>query len=227
MADMLKNYRNIEAEIEKALSRKGSHRNAKVLVVTKGREAETIKKLWDLNIKEFGENRVNELIDKAMDLPEGIGWHFIGHLQRNKVRQLVRLQGLKLIHSVDSVRLARKISEEAVKEKTMVNILLQVNVAGEKQKYGFSEQEMLQTAKIIGNLPGLNVKGLMTMAPISADPEEVRPYFGRLKIIADEIEAENIPGLVMEELSMGMTQDYLVAIEEGATIIRIGRAIFA
>ncbi len=227
MADMLKNYHDIEEEIEIAMRKEGLHRNAKVLIVTKGREADTIKELWDLNIKEFGENRVKELIDKAVDLPGDIGWHFIGHLQRNKVRQLVDLQGLKLIHSVDGIRLARKISEEATKKKKIINVLLQVNVAGEKQKYGFDGQEIYQAVKVIAKLPALNVQGLMTMAPISADPEEVRPYFSRLRDIAADIAKENIPGVVMEELSMGMSQDYLVAIEEGATIIRIGRAIFS
>lgn len=221
------NYKNIEGKIGESLKKSGRETNVKILAISKGQSIETIKKFYDLSIKEFGENRVQEIQDKVNMLPKDISWHFVGHLQTNKVKYLMRLDNLKLIHSVDSLRLARKISEEAKKNNRTIDILLQVNVAQEEQKYGFKEKDIKEIVQKAGKLENIFIKGLMTMAPITANEEELRDLFSRLRILASEIQAENFANVDMTELSMGMTQDFQLAVEEGATIVRIGRALFA
>jgi hypothetical protein len=172
----------------------------------------------------FGENRVQELIQKVPQLPPDIEWHLIGTLQRNKVKYII--DKVSLIHSVDSLALAQEISKRALKAGVTVNILLQANISQETSKSGFSEEELLQNIKEISVLPGIKIKGLMTIGPLVAEAEEVRPIFRRLKELSVEIDGMKLPQVEMKELSMGMSDDFTVAVEEGATLVRIGSRIF-
>ena len=172
----------------------------------------------------FGENKVQEILEKAPQLPADVKWHMIGHLQRNKVKGAVAWA--KMIHSVDSLRLAEAISQEAVKAGRVVPVLIEVNVAGEESKYGVSPEEAPELVRCISALPGLAVKGLMTIAPFVDDPEQNRPVFRALRELSVDIASEGIANVDMCELSMGMTNDYEVAIQEGATMVRVGTGVF-
>ena len=172
----------------------------------------------------FGENKVQELCDKIPQLPANLEWHLIGHLQRNKVKYIV--DKVALIHSVDTVRLAKQISQEAIKAGVTVQILLEVNVAREESKFGFMEKEVEEAVREIAAFPNIQIVGLMTIAPFVADPEENRIYFKKLHQLCVDINKKNIDNIRMSELSMGMTGDYEVAIEEGATMVRVGTGIF-
>ena len=162
--------------------------------------------------------------DKQKVLPGDINWHMIGHLQRNKVKYIV--DNVAMIHSVDSVRLAEEISKEAVKKNVAVDILVEVNVAKEESKFGLYTEDVSQFVEQISKLPGINIKGLMTSAPFVDNPEDNRQYFKKLKDLSVDINAKNIDNVHMDFLSMGMTNDYVVAVEEGATHVRVGTAIF-
>jgi pyridoxal phosphate enzyme (YggS family) len=190
----------------------------KVVAVSKGRSVAEIKKLYDEGYRDFGENRVPELLEKRLLLPADIRWHFIGSLQSNKVAKLVG--NCALIHSVDSIGLAEKISSVSDAKGIVTEILLQVNTSGETTKQGFSESELLQSYPQIAELPALLICGLMTMAPkLTAETEErVRTTFSRLRSLKETLK--------LTELSMGMSDDYQIALDEGATIIRLGRALF-
>jgi pyridoxal phosphate enzyme (YggS family) len=183
-----------------------------------------ISEIYKCGIREFGENKVQEITAKSVVLPKDINWHMIGHLQRNKVKQVINKT--VLIHSVDSIRLAEAISKEAVALNITVSILLEVNVAGEDTKYGFTLEETPQILTEIASMPGLYVRGLMTSAPFVDNPEENRQYFRQLKDLCVDLKAKNIDNTSMDFLSMGMTNDFEVAIEEGATHVRVGTAIF-
>jgi hypothetical protein len=183
-----------------------------------------LKEAYDCGCRDFGENKVQELTDKYDKLPKDIRWHMIGHLQRNKVKYIVGK--VYLIHSVDSLRLAEEISKEAVKKGITVSILVEVNVANEESKFGISAGEAVSLVEEIAGLPGIAVKGLMTIAPYVENSEENRLYFAKLKQIYVDIIHKNIDNVSMEELSMGMTGDYEAAVMEGATYIRIGTGIF-
>ena len=163
-------------------------------------------------------------MDKIPQLPSDIRWHLIGHLQRNKVKYIV--DKVYLIHSVDSLRLAEEISREAVKKQVEVNILIEVNVAQEESKFGTTTEETEKLVRDISFLPGVHIKGLMTIAPFVEDPEENRTYFRKLRQLAVDIGNKNIDNVSMSILSMGMTGDYTVAVQEGATIVRVGTGIF-
>ena len=167
---------------------------------------------------------MQELVDKYEVLPKDIKWHMIGHLQRNKVKYIV--DKVYLIHSVDSLRLAEEISKEALKKNVEVNILVEVNVANEETKFGTTSQEAIELVDKISKLPGIHIKGLMTIAPYVEDSEENRQYFAQLKQLSVDIITKNIDNVSMDILSMGMTGDYEVAIEEGATMVRVGTGIF-
>ena len=187
-----------------------------LVAVTKGFDASTVRVAFDYGIRDFGENRVQEAEEKIgqlSDLKPDITWHMVGHLQSNKAKIAVEL--FDIIHSVDSIKLAEILSRRG--EKTLP-VLLQVNVSGEAPKSGFAVDEVTKAVEEIRRLPSLNVIGLMTIAPLVAAPEEARPVFRKLRMLRDS--------LGLEHLSMGMTDDFEVAIEEGATILRIGRAIF-
>lgn len=196
----------------------------KLIAVSKTKPVSDIEEAYATGAKDFGENKVQELDEKYPVLPEDIKWHLIGHLQRNKVKYIV--DKVYLIHSVDSARLAEQISLEAGKKNVSVNILVQVNVANEETKFGLREDETINIVKEISKLPNIKIKGLMTIAPYTDNPESNRKYFRELKQLSLKIDSLNIPGVEMKELSMGMTGDYEVAVEEGATLVRVGTGIF-
>lgn len=198
--------------------------SVRLIAVSKTKPVEMLQAAYDDGCRDFGENKVQELVDKYDTLPKDIRWHMIGHLQRNKVKYIV--DKVYLIHSVDSFRLAEEISKEAIKKNVTVNILIEVNIANEETKFGSSKDEVISLIKDIAKLPNINIKGLMTIAPIAEKPEENRQYFNQLHKLLVDINAQNIDNISMDILSMGMTGDYTVAIEEGATYVRVGTGIF-
>ena len=219
------NLSEVQKRIERAARRAGRNPDEiKLIAVSKTKPVEMIREIYAAGIRDFGENKVQEITAKSPVLPEDINWHMIGHLQRNKVKQVI--DKACLIHSVDSMRLAHQISEDAVKKGITVPILLEVNIAGEESKYGFTAEETSQILPDIAALPGITVKGLMTSAPFVENPEENRQYFRLMKQLCVDLKAQNIDNTDMDYLSMGMTNDFEVAVEEGATHVRVGTAIF-
>jgi pyridoxal phosphate enzyme (YggS family) len=195
-----------------------------LVCVSKFHSEKAIMEAYQCGERDFGESRVQELMTKYEALPKDIRWHMIGHLQRNKVKYIV--DKVFLIHSVDSLRLAEEISKEACKKNVTVNILIEVNVAQEETKFGLKTDETAELIRQISVLPGICVKGLMTIAPYVENPEENRSVFARLRKLSVDIAQKNIDNVSVEILSMGMTNDYEVAIEEGATMVRVGTGIF-
>ena len=195
-----------------------------LIAVSKTKPVEMLREAYEYGCRDFGENKVQELLDKYEEMPRDIRWHMIGHLQRNKVKYIV--DKVYLIHSVDSLRLAEEISKEAVKKNVCMNILVEVNVANEETKFGTTCEEVKQLVQDIAKLPNICVKGLMTIAPFVENAEKNRPFFSNLKKISVDIMEENIDNITMENLSMGMTGDYTVAVSEGATYVRVGTGIF-
>ena len=224
---MLKeNLEEVEEKIAKACEHAGRAREEVTLIaVSKTKPIEMLQEIYDEGIRDFGENKVQELTEKYEVMPKDMKWHMIGHLQRNKVKYIV--DKVTLIHSVDSLRLAETISREAEKKGVTVPILIEVNIAGEETKFGLSsKEEVISLTEQIAALPNLSVKGLMTVAPPVKDPEENRPFFREIRQLSVDITNKNIDNVSMEILSMGMTNDYTVAIEEGATMVRVGTGIF-
>ena len=195
-----------------------------LIAVSKTKPSSDIKELYDYGVRDFGENKVQELTAKYEELPKDIRWHLIGHLQTNKVKYIV--DKVHLIHSVDSVKLAMEIEKEAAKRDIIVNILIQVNVANEDTKFGLDNSEVLNIVKEVATLPHIRIQGLMTIAPFVDDGEENRNYFNQLKQLSVDIKDKNIDNVCMNVLSMGMSGDYETAIEEGATHVRVGTSIF-
>lgn len=219
------NYREVDRRVGEACARSGRNRKEVTLIaVSKTKPVELIREAMDAGADVFGENKVQELCDKYEQLPKTLHWHLIGHLQRNKVKYIV--DKVDLIHSVDSMRLAEEISKEAEKKQMDVKVLIEVNVAQEESKFGVSVDETEELVREIAKLPRIHVLGLMTIAPNVSDPEENRPVFRTLKKLAVDIKMKNIDNVRMDVLSMGMTGDYQVAIEEGATMVRVGTGIF-
>lgn len=219
------NLRDIQDRIRAAAVRAGRDPGAVSLVaVSKTQPAEAVAATLEAGQLVFGENYVQEFTDKARQLPGRVQWHFIGSLQTNKVKYLAGLT--TLIHSVDRISLAQEINRQWEKSGGVCDILLQVNISGEETKSGTTAAGAIALARQAAALPNLRVRGLMTMPPFFDEPERARPYFRELKRLADTIRAEDIPGVSMEELSMGMSGDFEVAIEEGATLVRVGTAIF-
>lgn len=215
----------VKQNMEAACRKVGRNPNeASLIAVSKTKPIEMLREAYDAGCRDFGENKVQEMIDKCGQLPSDIRWHMIGHLQRNKVKYIV--DKVFLIHSVDSYRLACEISKEAVKKGLEVNILIEVNVAEEASKFGAHREELLELVEKIAALPGIYVKGLMTVAPYVENAEENRQYFVNLRQLSVDIMSKNIDNVSMGILSMGMTGDYMVALEEGATYIRVGTGIF-
>lgn len=219
------NLSEVQNRITQAARRAGrSPDEITLIAVSKTKPVEMIKEIYDAGIRDFGENKVQEISAKSPVLPSDIRWHMIGHLQRNKVKQVI--DKACLIHSVDSMRLALQISEEAQKKGITVPILLEVNIAREESKYGFTAAETAEVLPDIASLGGITVRGLMTSAPFVNDPEENREYFRLMKQLCVDLKAQNIDNTNMDYLSMGMTNDFEVAVEEGATHVRVGTAIF-
>jgi pyridoxal phosphate enzyme (YggS family) len=227
MADIKENLDLVREKIDAAadkVGRKGDE--IKLVAVTKTRGIDEIKEVVDSGVIDLGENRVQELMDKYDNIDEDINWQMIGHLQRNKVKYLMRRERCTLIHSLDSFRLAKEINKRAGKNDRVMDVLVQINVAGDENKFGIKPEKTIEYLENVSKLEQIQVKGLMTMVPYVDDPEEVRPYFKKLKELFEEVKEREIANIQMEELSMGITNDYEVAIEEGATIVRIGSAIF-
>lgn len=223
---MLKeNYSIVRENILKACEKAGRDpESVKLIAVSKTKPTEDIEEIYSLGQRDFGENKVQELSQKIEILPDDIKWHLIGHLQHNKVKYIIGKT--ELIHSVDSERLAITISKEAVKHNVTADVLIEVNVAGEESKFGVTTDETIELIEKISKLPGIHICGLMTIAPFVADPEENRPVFRKLRELSVDIADKKIDNVTMSVLSMGMTNDYIVAIEEGATLVRVGTAIF-
>jgi len=219
------NLNQVEKNITMACKKAGRKREDITLIaVSKTKPAEMLSEIYNCGVRDFGENKVQEICEKREVLPKDIHWHMIGHLQRNKVKYIV--SDVTLIHSVDTYRLAEEINIQAKKINRIVPILIEVNIAGETTKFGISKEETLQLVTEIAKLENVHIQGLMTIAPYVEDPEENREYFKKIKELSVDIANENIDNVSMDILSMGMTGDYMVAIEEGATMVRVGTGIF-
>ena len=219
------NYLRIKSEMEDILIKSGrSADDALLLAVSKTKPVEMLQDVYDAGCRDFGENKVQEIMDKIDKLPSDIRWHMIGHLQTNKIKYII--DKVYMIHSVDTLHLAEAISKEAVKKNVNARILLEVNVAGEESKFGGSLDEARVLFEEASKLPNLTVCGLMTIAPYVDDPEQNRTIFCDLRKKMVDINSKNIDNIMVNELSMGMTGDFEVAIEEGATLVRVGTGIF-
>lgn len=225
MGYVSENYKEVEERVRKACERAGRAREEVTLIaVSKTKPAEDIRELMALSVVDFGENKVQEMCAKQEAIPEPLHWHLIGHLQRNKVKYIAG--SAYLIHSVDSVRLAEEIQKEAGKINRVCPILIEVNIGDEESKSGVPYEEAEELVRAAAALPNLEVKGLMCIAPIVREAEENRVHFRKMRELRDRLKALELPGAPMTELSMGMTGDFEVAIEEGATLVRVGTAIF-
>ena len=222
---LAENLREVQAKVEAACKRANRNVDEVTLIaVSKTKPISMLEEIYNEGIRDFGENKVQELTDKYENMEKDIRWHMIGHLQRNKVKYIV--DKVKLIHSVDSIRLAEAIEQEAAKKNVIVDILIEVNVAEEESKFGLKVEEVIAMVEEISTFSHLRIKGLMTIAPFVEDPEENRSVFARLRKLSVDINEKNIDNVSVEILSMGMTNDYEVAIEEGATMVRVGTGIF-
>lgn len=199
--------------------------DVRLIAVSKTHPAEAIRQAYAAGLRDFGENRVQEAAAKRKELEDiQAVWHLIGHLQSNKAKQAVAL--FDSIHSVDSLYLAERIDRAAAAAGRRLPILIEVHLGEEASKFGVEEDDLAQLAEQIGALPSIELQGLMTLPPFFENPESVRPFFRRLRELAGRMEARNLHGVSMRELSMGMSHDFEIAIEEGATIVRVGTAIF-
>ena len=219
------NLKQIEENICAACQKAGRSREEVTLIaVSKTKPIEMLQDVYALGVRDFGENKVQEMCDKMEVMPADMNWHMIGHLQTNKVKYIVGKT--KLIHSVDSFKLAEEIQRQAVKKEVMVPILVEVNIAEEESKFGITKEAAMDLVRRIAMLDHLQIKGLMTIAPYVKDAEENRLYFKEIRQLSVDINNQNIDNVCMDILSMGMTGDYQVAIEEGATLVRVGTGLF-
>ncbi len=219
------NIMNVFRNIDDTCIKKGLDSGSiTVMAVTKTVDPQRINYALECGIRDIGENKVQELTSKYDSIEKNVKWHLIGHLQTNKVKYIIDKVGL--IHSVDSVSLAREIEVRAAKAGLIMDILIQVNVAGEETKFGIEFEEIDSFAEELSGFQNIRVKGLMTIAPYYTDPEQTRPIYKKLKEKYDVLKGTYIPNMEMKYLSMGMTNDYITAIEEGSNIVRIGTGIF-
>jgi PLP dependent protein len=219
------NLKSVTQRITRACEKSGRPASAVELIcVTKEAMVTQAEEVLGLGVKNLGENRVQELVSKYNAIGNRATWHLIGHLQTNKVKDAVKI--VSLIHSVDSARLAKEIDKEAKKINKVQDILIQVNVSREESKFGVSPEEAINVIKDIVLYQNINIKGLMTIVPDADDPETVRPFFKALRELKNAINASKIANHELEYLSMGMSNDFEIAIEEGSSMVRIGRAIF-
>ena len=198
--------------------------SVRLVAVSKTRPADDVRQAWRAGQSVFGENYVQELVEKAAEINEALEWHFIGHLQSNKVKYIAGL--VTMIHSVDRLSLATEISRQWGRLDSCCDILIQVNISGEATKSGASEAEALQLVRAVAQLPNIRVRGLMTMPPFFDDPAAARPFFAALRRLSQTVASAAIPGVAMAELSMGMSGDFEAAIQEGATLVRVGTSLF-
>ncbi len=219
------NIQKVKKDIAEAARRSGRPASSVLLVaVSKTKPIEALKEAYDAGIRDFGENKVQEILEKYDKLPGDAKFHMIGHLQRNKVKQVI--DKVCLIHSVDTYRLAQEISVQSQRIGITSHILVEVNMGEEESKFGTEAEEAIQLVEEIAALPNIKIDGLMTVAPYVEDPEENRQIFNKMLNLSVDIKQRNIDNVSMNILSMGMTNDYRVAVEEGATIVRVGTAIF-
>ena len=222
---LTENYDLVYQNVVDAAKKAGRNPDEVTLIaVSKTKPVSMLQEIYNHGCRHFGENKVQELVEKYEVLPKDIKWHMIGHLQRNKVKYIV--DKVFLIHSVDSVRLAEEIDKQAAKKQVICNILVEVNVANEATKFGLMVDEVVSMVEEISKFPNIRIKGLMTIAPYVVDSEENRSIFHNLKQLSVDIMQKNIDNVTMDVLSMGMTGDYEVATEEGATLVRVGTGIF-
>ena len=223
---MLKeNYRNVQENIQRACEKVNRSVDEVTLIsVSKTKPLSMLQEAYDCGAREYGENKVQEMTEKEGQLPKDIHWHMIGHLQTNKVKYIAPY--VHLIHSVDSLKLAQEINRQGEKCNRSIPILIEVNIAEEESKFGIKKDETISLVREISKLPHVAIKGLMTIAPFVDNPEDNRVYFRGIKELSVDIANENIDNVCMDVLSMGMTGDYMVAIEEGATMVRVGTGIF-
>jgi PLP dependent protein len=219
------NLENILSEVREASEKsEGSMEGIQIIAVTKTIDIERIREIVDAGIIHLGENRVQELLEKYDIIDRECNWHLIGHLQTNKVKYII--EKVKMIHSVDRLELAQEIQKRAAKAEKVMDVLVQTNVSGEETKFGIAPEGVRELMRSISLFPNIKVRGLMTIAPFYENPEETREVFRALKKIFIDIKEENIDNIDMHFLSMGMSNDFQVAIEEGANLVRIGTAIF-
>ncbi len=225
MSDIKDNLARVLERIENAARRAGRNpAEIRLVAVSKTVEPEGVRQAIEAGAKILGESYIQEAQKKMEALNFPVEWHFIGHLQKNKAKQAARL--FDLVHSVDSLALADELNRQGERVNKVIPVLLQVSLSGEATKFGAREGEMIEMAAHISSLKSITLKGLMTMPPYAEDPELSRPCFRRLRTLRDRLAGQKIPGISMEELSMGMSGDFEVAIEEGATLVRVGTAIF-
>lgn len=222
---LYENYETVVENVKKACVRAGRNpEEVTVIAVSKTKPLSDIEELITHGVTEFGENKVQEMTDKYEHVSKPVHWHLIGHLQTNKVKYIV--DKACLIHSVDSVHLAKEIEKEAAKKNVVVNVLIEVNIAHEESKFGINETDVYDLIETIKDFPHVHVMGLMTIAPFVENPEDNRIYFRKMYQLSLDIKSKNIDNIDMNVLSMGMTNDYEIAVEEGATMVRVGTAIF-
>ncbi len=222
---LCENLKKVEDNVDAVCRKAGRSRDEVTLIaVSKTKPVEMLSTIYNQGIRDFGENKVQEMCDKMEQLPSDIRWHMIGHLQTNKVKYIVG--HTTLIHSVDSLHLAKEIEKQAEKKDVTVDILVEVNIAEEESKFGIHKEETYELVRQIAALPHVHICGLMTIAPYVENPEDNRMYFRGIRQLSVDIAEQNIDNVNMDVLSMGMTGDYMVAIEEGATMVRVGTGIF-
>jgi len=222
--DIPANIEKVKMKVKAAAERSGRNpEDVRIIAVTKTVDASRIMKAVEAGLTDLGENRVQELLAKY-DLIKGCKWHLIGHLQTNKVKYII--DKVEMIHSLDSMGLALEIQKRASQAGKIMKVLVQVNIAEEKSKFGIASSEAIDFVKKVAQLPNIKIKGLMTMAPLVKDPEEVRWVFSGLRKLSIDINNESIDNIDMDYLSMGMSNDFEVAVEEGSNMVRIGSAIF-
>jgi len=225
MRSMEENIKNIWSRIEKAAEKTGKNKeDIKLVAVTKTVEVERIKEAINCGMQIIGENRVQEAESKFDQITAKVEKHLVGHLQTNKAKKAVEL--FDFIQSVDSQRIAQEISRRASQMGKVIEVLVEINTSGEETKFGIDPPQALSFIKSISDLEGIKIKGLMTIGLFSDNPEDTRPCFKKLKAIFDQMKKEEIPNVEMKYLSMGMTSDFEVAIQEGSNMVRIGTAIF-
>ncbi len=216
MSNIADNIKNIQSKLEGT--------GASLIAVSKTKPVEMLKEAYDAGIRDFGENKVQEIRDKYPALPKDIRWHMIGHLQTNKVKYIA--DKVYMIHSVDSYKLASEISKRALEANRVIPVLIEINIGDEESKFGIRPDELEELLKIINTLEGIKVSGLMCVAPYTDNAEDNRAYFKQMKQLSVDIMRKNIDNIDMSVLSMGMSGDFEVAVEEGSTYVRVGTSIF-
>jgi len=222
MSNINNNIKYVNEQINKNNELSGN--NAKLIAVSKTKPVSLLKEAYDCGIRDFGENKVQEIVDKYDQLPKDIRWHMIGHLQTNKVKYIA--DKVYMIHSIESVKLAEEVSKRAVACNRVIPVLIEVNIGNEESKFGLKYDDVESFLLQINELPGINVKGLMCVAPYTENAEDNRVYFRKLMQLSVDITTKNIDNVCMDILSMGMTGDYQIAVQEGSSYVRVGTGIF-